>query len=52
MHKNWLDITTYVLLVLALGAILTHASGFAQAITSLGGFVQGESTILAGGTVK
>lgn len=47
--KGWLDIITYVLVGLALVAILTHATGFAQAVTSIDTFVTGESLILAGG---
>lgn len=47
-----MDIVTYILLGLALVAILTHASGFASAVSSLGGIVTSESQILSGGTVS
>lgn len=50
MQKNIMDIAMYVLLGLALVAILTHASGFASAVSSLGGIITSESQILSGGT--
>lgn len=50
--KGVMDIVTYILLGLALVAILTHASGFASAVSSLGGIVTSESQILSGRTVS
>jgi hypothetical protein len=47
--------TKYVLwtfLLLALVLVVTHASGFASAVSSVGGFALGESNVLSGNTNK
>ena len=48
MSKTFLDMFTYLLLALFAVLVVTHASGFATAISSLSGFVTAESKILTG----
>ena len=48
MGKTALDMFTYLLLALFAVLVITHASGFATAISSLSSFVTAESKILTG----
>lgn len=48
MKNTFLDIFTYLLLALFAVLVVTHASGFSTAISSLSGFVTTESKILTG----
>jgi len=48
MEKIVLDIALWIILGSALVLIITNAANFATAVTSVGGFVTGESKILAG----
>ncbi len=45
-----MDVILYVLLGLAFVAALTHATGFATAVGSVGGVITSESQILSGST--
>lgn len=47
-----LDITTMIIVAALVVLIVTHASGFAQALSSVGGFVTQETSILAGNPSK
>jgi hypothetical protein len=47
-NNAFLDIFMYLFIGLAGVLILTHASGFASAVTSLGGVLTAESNILTG----
>jgi hypothetical protein len=46
---TFLDIVTYVLLGLFAVLAVTHASGFATAVSSIQNLITSESKILAGG---
>jgi hypothetical protein len=48
MEKVVLDIALWIILGSALVLIITNASNFATAVTSVGGIVTQESNILAG----
>jgi hypothetical protein len=47
-----LDIVTMIILAALIVLIVTHASGFATALSSIGGFVTQETSILAGNPGK
>jgi hypothetical protein len=46
--KEVMDIALWIIIGSALVLIITNASNFATAVTSVGGFVTSESKILAG----
>ena len=48
MKNTFLDMFTYLLLALFAVLVITHASGFATAISSLSSFITSESKILTG----
>ncbi len=48
MKNTFLDMFTYLLLGLFAVLVITHASQFATAVTSIQGFVTAESNILTG----
>lgn len=48
MGKTFLDMFMYLLLALFAVLVITHASGFATAISSISSFVTSESKILTG----
>lgn len=48
MQHTFLDMFTYLLLALFAVLVITHASNFATAVSSLSGFVTSESKILTG----
>ena len=48
MGRMVMDIALWIVLGSALVLIVTHASGFATAVSAIGGFATGESKILAG----
>lgn len=48
MGKTALDMFMYLLLALFAVLVITHASGFATAISSISSFVTAESKILTG----
>lgn len=43
-------IVFWVLLVIVLLLVVTHASGFASAVSSVGGFALDETAVLSGGS--
>lgn len=48
MKNTFLDMFTYLLLALFAVLVVTHASNFATAVSSLSNFVTAESKILTG----
>jgi hypothetical protein len=48
LGTDTLDILTYLIVGSLIVLIITHPTGFASAVTSLGGLIQGESKILTG----
>lgn len=48
MGKGVLDVIMWLIIASALVLVIMNPKGFSQDVTSVGGFVQGESTILTG----
>ena len=52
MGRAFLDITMWVIVGAALVLIIKNPNGFSKDVTSAGGFVQGETSILTGTNYK